>query len=72
MLIKCRFLKNEAPYGREYTYRSEVKVAVGDIVQINASARGMVTEIDVPEETVKGFADKVKTIIGKVEEKNND
>lgn len=72
MLIKCRFLKNEAPYGREYTYRSEVKVAIGDIVQINASTRGMVTEIDVPEETVKGFADKVKTIIGKVEEKNND
>lgn len=72
MLIKCRFLKNEAPYGREYTYRSEVKVAVGDIVQINASARGMVTEIDIPEEKVKDFADKIKTIIGKVEEKNND
>ncbi|ENZ44529.1 hypothetical protein HMPREF1085_02353 [Enterocloster bolteae 90A9] len=68
MLIKVQFLKEDKPSGREYTYRSDVPVKVGDKVQINSSAKGIVTEIDVPEEEVAAFADKVKSIVGLVEE----
>ena len=68
MLIRVQFLKGEKPSGREYTYRSEVPVKAGDKVQINSSAKGIVTEVDVPEEEVAAFADKVKSIVGLVEE----
>ncbi len=67
MLIKCRFLKDNVPAGREYTYRSETDVKVGDLVQINSSARGVVTVVDVPAEEVAAFADKLKSIAGKIE-----
>ena len=50
MLIKVQFLKGDKPSGRAYTYHSDVLVKVGDKVQINSSAKGIVTEIDVPEE----------------------
>nr|WP_304052515.1 hypothetical protein [Enterocloster clostridioformis] len=66
MLIKVKFLKGNKPSGREYTYRSNVPVKVGDKVQINSSAKGIVTEVDVPEEEVAAFADKVKSIAGRV------
>lgn len=65
-LIKVRFLKNDLPQGNAYTYYSNDSVEVGELVQVNASAKGVVTEIDVPEETIKDFADKVKFIQGKV------
>lgn len=68
MLIKCRFLKNSVPYGREYTYRSAKNVAAGDHVQVNPMATGIVTAVNVPEEEVATFADKIKTITGKIEE----
>ena len=42
MLIKCKFLKENVPAGREYTYRSDGPVKVGDLVQINSSAKGVV------------------------------
>ena len=72
MLIKCRFLKDGWPYGREYTYRSAEDVAVGDHVQVNPMAKGFVTAVNVPEEEVAVFADKIKTIrMLKVENKNN-
>lgn len=70
MLIKVQFLKGDKPSGRAYTYRSDVLVKVGDKVQINSSAKGIVTEIDVPEEEVAAFADKVKSIMGLVESVN--
>ena len=72
MLIKCRFLKNGLPYGREYTYRSVEDVAVGDHVQVNPMAKGVVTVVNVPEEEVAAFADKIKTITGKIEEENEN
>lgn len=68
MLIKCKFLKDGKPSGREYTYRTSEKVKVGNMVQINSSAKGVVTVVDVPEEAVSAFADKVKSIIGKVKD----
>lgn len=41
---------------------------MGDIVKVNDYAKGMVVDIDIPEEEIKGFADKVKYIHGKLEE----
>lgn len=64
MLIKCKFLKDEKPTGREYTYCTTEIVKIGDIVLINSSAKGVVTAVDVPEEEVAAFADKIKTIVG--------
>ena len=65
-LIKVRFLKNDTPYGRAYTYIANDDFAVGDVVQINESAQGIVIEIHVDESEVVGFADKLKAVIGKV------
>lgn len=73
MIIKCRFLKNSVPYGKEYTYRSAENVAVGDYVQVNPMATGIVTAVNVPEDEIAAFVDKIKTITGKIEDdKEND
>lgn len=69
-LIKVRFLKGDTPQGNAYTYYSNELVQPGDLVQINSSAKGVVTEVDVPEESIKDFADKVKFIWGKAVEEN--
>ena len=67
MIIKVKFLKDNQPTGRPYSYYSNDVVAVGDTVQINESAKGVVAEIDVPEIEIEAFKDKVKTIVGKLE-----
>ena len=67
-LIKLRFLKDSQPTGKAYTYSSPVAVKPGDIVQISNTATGVVVEVDVPEEEVAAFRDKVKSIKGLVEE----
>lgn len=66
-IIKVRFLKNGVPSGKSYTYYSPVKVTVGDTVQINSTATGVVVEVDVPEEEVAAYRDKIKTIVGMAE-----
>lgn len=72
-IIKCKYLKDGTPQGRDYTFFSDGIVAVGDTVQINEKTKGVVTEIDVAESEIQAFADKVKTIIGiAVEEKESD
>lgn len=63
-IIKVRFLKDGNPSGKAYTYYSPVKVSVGDTVQINSSATGVVVEVDVPEVEVASYRDKIKTIVG--------
>jgi hypothetical protein len=65
-IIKVQFLKGEVPSGKAYTYFSEETVSTGDLVQINSSAKGIVTEVDVSESEIEAFRDKVKTIVGKV------
>jgi hypothetical protein len=75
-LIKVKFLKMGEPFGRDYTYRTEIPVSVGDTVELPHAkptildlpySRGIVTQINVPEVEIEAFRDKVKTIIGKVE-----
>ena len=72
-LIKVRFLKFGMPSGREYTYRSDIDVKPGDIVELPHPVpqpdgtpynRGCVTQTNVPEAEIEAFRDKVKTIIG--------
>lgn len=68
-IIKVRFLKDDKPTGKSYTYYSPVTVKPGDTVQINSSATGIVTEVDVSEAEIEAYRDKVKTIVGLAEEK---
>lgn len=67
MLIKVKFLRNEKPAGKPYTYRTPVAVKVGDLVQITDKQKGVVTEVDTPESEVESFKDSVKTIVGLAE-----
>ena len=69
MYIKCRFLKDSQPKGREYTYFTDDSnpVSIGDIVSL-PNGKGIVTAVNVPEEEIAGFKDKVKAIVGKAEE----
>lgn len=66
-LIKVRFLRDGKPTGKSYTYYSPVKVAVGDAVQINSAATGVVVDVDVPERQVEAYKEKIKTIVGLAE-----
>ncbi len=65
-LIKVRFLKDGKPTGKSYTYYSPVDVSVGDTVQINSTATGVVVKMDVADEEVASYRDKIKTIVGMV------
>lgn len=64
MIIKARFLKDGEPSGREYSYISDIEVQVGDRVVLNDTSKGIVTAVDVPEEEVAAFADRLKKIVG--------
>lgn len=66
-IIKVRFLRDGKPNGKAYTYYSPVKVAMGDTVQINSTATGVVVEVDVPEWQVEAYKEKIKTIVGLAE-----
>lgn len=68
MYIKVKFLRDNKPTGREYTYSATDNVQVGNEVILPSGGNGVVTEINVPEESVADFKDKVKEICGVVEE----
>lgn len=67
MIIKARFLKDGEPSGREYSYISDIEVQVGDRVMLNDTSKGIVTAVDVPEEEIAAFADRLKKIVGMAE-----
>lgn len=66
-LIKARYIKADKPTGREYTFYSDVLVKPGDTVVVG-KAQAVVTQVNVPEEEILPFRDKLKKIDGKVEE----
>ena len=68
MYVKVKFIKNGEPRGREYTYKSTFPVRVGHEVLLPGGGNGVVTEINVPEESVESFNDKIKEIESVVEE----
>lgn len=67
-VIKVKFIRNNVPSGRAYTYYTPVEVAVDDIVELESRdgvAKGIVTEVDVPVEEIAVYGDAAKSIIGK-------
>ena len=62
MYVKVKFLKNGEPHGREYTYKAAFPVRVGQEVILPGGGNGVVTEINVPEEEVERFKDKIKEV----------
>lgn len=70
MYIKVKFLKNGEPHGREYTYKATFPVRVGHEVLLPGGGNGIVTEINVPEESVESFKDRIKEIESVVDESN--
>ena len=69
-LIKARYMRNEVPSGRPYTFATTVPVEVDDLVVLDGKGSvGIVVETDVDEKEIEAFRDKLKTIVGKVEQK---
>lgn len=67
LLIKARYLKNGKMTGREYTFYSDILVKPGDTVEVG-KAQAVVTKVNVPEESILPFRDKLKKIDRKVED----
>lgn len=71
-IIKLRFTKDGEARGREYTYYTPEEVELGDLVAIEAKtdgvSKGIITQINVPEEEIAPFKDRAKTILGKYQE----
>ncbi len=56
--------------GREYSYFTVIPLQVGDIVKaptVNGISNALVTSIDVPEERIISYKDKLKTIVIKLD-----
>lgn len=66
MYIKAKYLKNDIPAGKAYTFETDVPVKIGDKVSIG-KAQAVVEIVNVPEEEVSGYKDRIKKV-QKVEE----
>ena len=66
MYIKAKYLKNDIPAGKAYTFETDASVKIGDKVSIG-NAQAVVAVVNVPEEEVAGYKDKIKKV-QKVEE----
>lgn len=67
MIIKARYLKNNEIIGREYAFCADILVKPGDTVEVG-KAQAVVTKVNVPEESILPFRDKIKKIDRKVED----
>ena len=65
MIIKARYLKNGDIIGREYAFYTDILVKPGDTVEVG-KAQAVVTKVNVPEESILPFRDKLKKIDRKV------
>ena len=61
MYIKAKYLKNDVPAGRDYTFESEDEVNVGDKLSAG-NAAVVVTEVAISEEEVTPYKDKIKKV----------
>lgn len=59
-------LKNDIPVGKAYTFEADVPVKIGDKISVG-KAQAVVEVVNVPEEEVLGYKDKIKKV-QKVEE----
>lgn len=61
--IKCKFLKEDKPTGRAYTYRTEDDVKAGDIVIDAKGSKLVVVDEPVDAEWIMAYgADKVGVV----------
>lgn len=67
LIIKARYLKSGEIIGREYAFCTDILVKPGDTVEIG-KAQAVVTKVDVPEQDILPFRDKLKKIDRKVED----
>ena len=67
IIIKARYLKNNDMIGREYAFCTDILVKPGDTVEVG-KAKAVVTKVNVPEEDILPFRDKLKKIDRKVED----
>lgn len=68
--IKVKFLKDDKPYGRAYTYKAPEGelYRVGDLVQINESAVGIVADEEIDIHWLKNYGtENIKEIFGRVQ-----
>lgn len=61
MYIKAKYLKNDIPAGKAYTFEADIPVKIGDKVSIG-KAQAVVEVVNVPEEEVSGYKDKIKKV----------
>ena len=73
MLIKVKYIRNKVPSGRPYTFEAMDHVEVGDRVVLDARGSvGEVVEVNVPDSEVEAFRDKLKFIVGKAPEAEDE
>ena len=61
MYIKAKYLKNDIPAGKAYTFEADVPVKIGDKISIG-KAQAVVEVVNVPEEKVSGYKYKIKKV----------
>lgn len=61
MYIKAKYLKNDIPAGKAYTFEADVPVKIGDKISVG-KAQAVVEVVNVPEEEVSGYKDKIKKV----------
>lgn len=71
-IIKVRFIRYGAPAGKPYVYYSPVHVVKGTKVSIDGKSVAVVVDPDVPEEEVESFKDKIKVIVGIVNDESGE
>ena len=66
MYVKAKYLKNDIPAGKAYTFETDVPVKIGDKVSIG-KAQAIVEVVNEQEDEVAGYKEKIKKV-QKVEE----
>lgn len=66
MYIKAKYLKNDIPAGKAYTFEADVPVKIGDKISVG-KAQAVVEVVNVQEDEVAGYKEKIKKV-QKVEE----
>lgn len=66
MYVKAKYLKNDIPAGKAYTFEADVPVKIGDKISVG-KAQAIVEVVNVQEDEVAGYKEKIKKV-QKVEE----
>lgn len=61
MYIKAKYLKNDIPAGKAYTFETDVPVKIGDKISVGKT-QAVVEVVNVPEEEISGYKDKIKKV----------